>query len=74
MTYGPKEIEKWRKIQKSKDGLGLLERLLKAGKMNRGDIPIIKSLIRHAKDEDGAERVIERLQRIVLSIEQDEFT
>ncbi len=33
MTYGPKEIEKWRKIQKSKDGLGLLERLLKAGKI-----------------------------------------
>jgi hypothetical protein len=73
MIYDPKEIEKWQKIQKSKDGLGIMESLLKAGKMNRSDIPIIRSLIRHAKDEDGAERIIERLKRIVLSIEQEEY-
>jgi len=43
MIYDPKEVEKWQKIQGSKNPLNDLRRQFRTGKLNRSDIPLIKT-------------------------------
>jgi hypothetical protein len=42
MSYDPKEVEKWRKVCGSKNPLDYFRKLHEDGKLNKGDIPLIK--------------------------------
>lgn len=75
MSYDPKEVEKWRKVCGSKNPLDYFRKLYEDGKLNRGDIPLIKNIIRLAREEenqDTAEGLISELQKIISSIEGTE--
>jgi hypothetical protein len=72
MSYDPKEVEKWRKVIGSKNPLDYFRKLHEGGKLNKGDIPLIKNIIRLAREEenqDTAGGLISELQKIISSIE-----
>jgi hypothetical protein len=73
MSNDPKEVEKWRKVYGSKNPLDYFRKLHEDGKLNKGDIPLIKNIIRLAREEenqDTAGRLISELQKIISSIEE----
>jgi hypothetical protein len=71
MSYDPKEVEKWRKVCGSKKPLDYFRKLYENGKLNRGDIPLIKNMIRVAREEENhtVDALINELQKIISSIE-----
>lgn len=81
MNYDPKEVEKWDKIKNSKNPLLYMKKLLKTGKLNRGDIPVIKGCIRAlradkksiAEKGELGEQAIRELEKIILSLEEDRY-
>jgi hypothetical protein len=75
MTYDPKEAEKWQRIQGSKNPLNDLRRQFRTGKLNRSDIPLIKHIIRHTRDEkeekkELVESLIKELEEMIKSIDE----
>jgi hypothetical protein len=72
MSYDPKEVEKWRKVCGSKNPLDYFRKLHDDGKLNKGDIPLIKNIIRLAREEENHDKaggLISELQKIISSIE-----
>ena len=72
MSCDPKEVEKWRKVCGSKNPLHYFRKLQDDGKLNKGDIPLIKNIIRLAREEENQDTtggLISELQKIISSIE-----
>jgi hypothetical protein len=69
MTYDPKEVEKWQKITGSKNPLNDLRREFRTGKLNSGDIPLIKLIIRYTREEkeENKESVESLIKEIPIS-------
>jgi hypothetical protein len=77
MTYDPKEVEKWQKITGSKNPLYDLRREIRMGKLNSGDIPLIKLIIRYTREEkeenkESVESLIKELEDMIKSLDRDE--
>jgi hypothetical protein len=77
MTYDPKEVEKWQKIQGSKNPLNDLRRQFRTGKLNRSDIPLIKHIIRYTREEKEEEKelvesLIKELEDMIKAIDERE--
>lgn len=77
MTYDPKELEKWQKITGSKNPLNDLRREFRMGKLNSGDIPLIKLIIRYTREEkegnkESVESLIKELEDMIKSLDRDE--
>jgi len=75
MSYDPKEVEKWQKIQGSKNPLNDLRRQFRTGKLNRSDIPLIKHIIRYTREEKEDEKelvesLIKELEDMIKSIDE----
>jgi hypothetical protein len=75
MIYDPKEVEKWQKIQGSKNPLNDLRRQFRTGKLNRSDIPLIKHIIRYTREEKEEEKelvesLIKELEDMIKSIDE----
>jgi hypothetical protein len=75
MIYDPKEVEKWQKIQGSKNPLNDLRRQFRTGKLNRSDIPLIKNIIRYTREEKDEEKelvesLIKELEDMIKSIDE----
>lgn len=77
MAYDPKEVEKWQKITGSKNPLNDLRREFRKGKLNSGDIPLIKLIIRYTREEkeeneESVESLIKELEDMIKSLDRDE--
>lgn len=75
MIYDPKEVEKWQKIQGSKNPLNDLRKQFRTGKLNRGDIPLIKHIIRYTREEKEEEKelvesIVKELEDMIKSIDE----
>jgi len=75
MTFDPKELEKWQKIQGSKNPLNDLRKQFRGGKLNRGDIPLIKHIIRYTREEKEEEKelvesIVKELEGMIKSIDE----
>jgi len=75
MTYDPKEVEKWQKITGSKNPLYDLRREIRMGKLNSGDIPLIKLIIRYTREEkeenkESVESLIKELEDMIKSLNE----
>jgi len=75
MTYDHKEVEKWQKIMGSKNPLNDLRREFRTGKLNSGDIPLIKLIIRYSREEkegnkESVESLIKELEDMIKSLDE----
>ena len=75
MTYDPKEVEKWQKITGSKNPLNDLRREFRKGKLNSGDIPLIKLIIHYTREEkegnkESVESLIKELEDMIKSLDE----
>jgi len=75
MTYDHKEVEKWQKITGSKNPLNDLRREFRTGKLNSGDIPLIKLIIRYSREEkegnkESVESLIKELEDMIKSLDE----
>jgi hypothetical protein len=74
ITYDPKEVQKWLDIRRR--GIDYMKSLLNEGKMNRSDIPLIKNIIRSAKEQEDkkttAQEITKELEGIISLIENNQ--
>jgi hypothetical protein len=75
MTYDSKEVEKWQKITGSKNPLNDLRREFRTGKLNSGDIPLIKLIIRYTREEkegnkESVESLVKELEDMIKSLDE----
>lgn len=75
MAYDPKEVEKWQRITGSKNPLNDLRKQFRTGKLNSGDIPLIKLIIRYTREEkewnkESMESLIKELEDMIKSLDE----